>query len=86
MSRLKRDGGEEKKSKSKSEQRAHRSRSVEEWFCLTLREIYDVGEVFTEVRAAHFPNQLVKHFAYLKRAFHQSETKKSDGADGEKTP
>lgn len=53
---------------------------------MTLREIYDVGEVFTEVRAAHFPNQLVKHFAYLKRAFHQSETKKSDGADGEKTP
>lgn len=33
---------------------------TEEQFCLTLLEIYDAGEVFTEVRAAHFTNQLVK--------------------------
>lgn len=45
------------------------SSSVEEQFCLTLLEIYDAGEVFTEVRAAHFTNQLVKQFAYLKRGF-----------------
>lgn len=37
------------------------SSSVKEWFCLTPPEIYDVDEVFTEVKAAHFPNQFVKH-------------------------
>lgn len=57
------------------------SGSVQEWFCLTLLEIYDVDEVFTEVRATHFLNHIVKHFAYLKRVFHPSKRKKSNVVD-----
>lgn len=50
------------------------SGSVKEsfFFCLTPPEIYDVDGVFTEVKAAHFPNQFVIAFAYLKSPFHQS--------------
>lgn len=36
---------------------------------MTLPEIYDVGEVFTEVRAAHFPNQFVNHLLIQRALF-----------------
>ena len=55
------------------------SSSVKEWFCLTRPEIYDVDEVFTEVKAAHFPNQFVKHLLISRDLFinHEKVTVKN---------
>lgn len=43
---------------------------------MTLLEIYDVGEVFTEVNAAHFPNQFVKHLLIKRGLFINHKRKK----------
>lgn len=53
--------------------------SVEEWFCLTRPEIYDVGRVFTEVRAAHFPNQLVTRLCLSREKLFIHQRQKKPG-------